>query len=483
MSGERKVLWSGRFAAGADPSVLDFTSSLSVDRRLAAYDVLGSLAHVKMLGRQGVLPAKDVKEIEAGLKRLMAKARDGTLPIDASLEDVHSNMEYLLTEDVKDAGARLHTGRSRNDQVATDARMYARDAALDLLEAVTDLQAALMERASASAVVILPGFTHVQHAQPVTLAHHLMAHLFRFARDAERLQGSFGRVNVCPLGSAALAGTTYPIDRGLTAKLLAFDEPCANSMDGVSDRDFVAEHLFIASLCAVHLSSLCEELVYWSSPEFGFIEMADAYSTGSSIMPQKKNPDVAELIRGRTGATMGDLMGVLVTMKSLPLTYNRDLQEDKAALFSAQDRLLSCLVMAAGMVRTMSVREDRMMAATADGFLNATDLADYLVTKGLPFRRAHEVVGAMVRQCVDSGRRLDDMGLDEMRSFSGLFDEDVMGVIPIERCVARRKSLGGTSPEALPAQMARAEASIKCGRAFAERERDRIGRAYDALLA
>ncbi|HOQ25779.1 MAG TPA: argininosuccinate lyase, partial [Methanomassiliicoccaceae archaeon] len=306
MGQERKVLWSGRFGQGAADETLAFTSSLMVDKRLARYDILGSLAHARMLTRQGIIAQEDGERIAAGLKELYAKAEEGALEIDPQLEDVHSNIEFLLTSMIEDAGARLHTGRSRNDQVATDLRMWQREAILDTIEAIHTLEHVLMERASDNVDVILPGFTHVQHAQPISLAHHLMAHFHRLARDVERFAECYRRTNISPLGSAALAGTTYNIDRLYTSELLAFKAPCANSLDGVSDRDFVAEYLFAASLCAVHLSSLCEELVYWSSPEFGFVEMDDAYSTGSSIMPQKKNPDVAELIRGRAGATIGD---------------------------------------------------------------------------------------------------------------------------------------------------------------------------------
>jgi len=483
MSGEKKTLWAGRFSEGASHSTLAFTSSLQDDSRLARYDIIGSLAHVRMLARQNIIGAKDAKSIAEGLKGILAQVEDRTLPIQQDLEDIHSNIEFILTDRIQDAGARLHTGRSRNDQVVTDVRMFLRDATLDTIEAIMMLEKGLMERAEVYRDVILPGFTHVQHAQPVTVGHWMMAHLQRLQRDAERFIDSYKRLNICPLGSAALAGTTYSIDRTYTAQLLGFEAPCANSIDGVSDRDFVAEYLFAAALTAVHLSSLCEELVYWSSPEFGFLEMADAYSTGSSIMPQKKNPDVAELTRGRAGAALGDLINIMVTMKGLPTAYNRDLQEDKPALFASYDRLIPCLRMTTSMIATMKVNADRMLQACQEGFLNATDLADYLVVKGLPFRKAHEVVGAVVRHAIEKRSRLEDLSLKELRGFCDLIEDDVFEVLPIERCVARRTSQGGTSPEVFPPQVERARSGLKAQAAFTERERKRIASVFSDLLA
>lgn len=482
MSPERKTLWSGRFSEGAAESTLAFTSSLAIDRRLARYDVLGSLAHSRMLARQGIISSEDGEAIQEGLRSIMVKIEDGSLPVQERLEDIHSNIEFLLTDMIGDAGARLHTARSRNDQVVTDLRMFMRDATLDTMDAVGLLQKAIMERASDNLEVILPGFTHIQHAQPVTVGHWLMAHFFRLQRDHERLMDSYRRLNVSPLGSAALAGTTYNIDRLYTSGLLGFDAPCPNSIDGVSDRDFVAEYLFAAALTAVHLSSLCEELVYWSSSEFGFLEMADAYSTGSSIMPQKKNPDVAELVRGRAGAAVGDLVNILTTMKGLPTAYNRDLQEDKPAVFATYDRLVPCLRMAAAMVATVRFNEERMLSACKDGFLNATDLADYLAMKGLPFRRAHEVVGAVVRYAIDNRKRLEDMTLIEFKGFSDIIDEDVFSVLPVERCVARRTSIGGTSPEVIPMQLSQAMSVLRRQSDFTDRERSRIEKAFRSLL-
>lgn len=483
MSEERKTLWSGRFSEGAAESTLAFTSSLAIDKRLARYDVLGSLAHSRMLTRQGIISPEDGKAIQEGLRSIMTKIDDGTLPVQERLEDIHSNIEFLLTDMIGDAGARLHTARSRNDQVVTDLRMFMRDATLDTMEAIGLLQKAIMERASDNLDVILPGFTHIQHAQPVTVGHWLMAHFFRLQRDSERLMDSYRRLNVSPLGSAALAGTTYRIDRLYTSDLLGFEAPCPNSIDGVSDRDFVAEYLFAAALTAVHLSSLCEELVYWSSSEFGFLEMADAYSTGSSIMPQKKNPDVAELVRGRAGAAVGDLMNILTTMKGLPTAYNRDLQEDKPAVFATYDRLVPCLRMTAAMVATVRFNKERMLSACKDGFLNATDLADYLAMKGLPFRRAHEVVGAVVRYAIENRKRLEDLTLSELKRFSDIIDEDVFSVLPVERCVARRTSIGGTSPEVTPMQLSQAMSVLRRQSDFIDRERSRIEKAFKSLMS
>jgi argininosuccinate lyase len=359
--------------------------------------------------------------------------------------------------------------------------MFLRDATLDTIDAIRVAEKALMDRASENLDTILPGFTHVQHAQPVTVGHWLMAHFFRLQRDAERLMDSYKRLNISPLGSAALAGTTYNIDRMQTAHALGFESPCANSIDGVSDRDFVAEYLFDAALTAVHLSSLCEELVYWSSPEFGFIEMADAYSTGSSIMPQKKNPDVAELTRGRAGAALGDLVNILTTMKGLPTAYNRDLQEDKPALFASYDRLVPCLRMTAAMISTMQLNKQRMLEACKDGFLNATDLADYLAAKGLPFRKAHEAVGAVVRYSIEHRKRLEELTLEELRPFCDLIGEDVFAVLPIERCVARRTSIGGTSPEVTPMQLSQAMSVLRRQGDFVDKERTRIEKAFESL--
>ncbi len=477
----KKVLWSGRFKEGATDATLAFTSSLHTDVKLARYDVLGSIAHVKMLSTQGIISQEDGKEIQKGLKEILAQIEDGTLPVQESLEDIHSNIEFILTDRIKDAGARLHTARSRNDQVVTDVRMFMRDAILDVIEELIGFEKTLLEVSKDNIDTIVPGFTHVQHAQPVTIGHHLMAHFSRVRRDVERFIESYSRINVCPLGSAALAGTTYNIDRNYTSSLLGFQNPCYNSMDGVSDRDFVAEFLFNASLCAVHLSSICEELVYWSSQEFAFIEMDDAYATGSSIMPQKKNSDVAELTRGRTGAAIGDLVNILTTMKGLPLTYNRDLQEDKDALFSSYTRLTSCIKMCSAMIATLIFNKERMLSAASEGFMNATDLADYLVVKGMPFRKAHEVVGGAVRYCIDKNKKLEDLSIEELQSFSDLIEKDVFEILPLEKCVSRRRSFGGTSPEVIPIQLDNGYSAVDRQNAFVIGERNIIEQAFNAL--
>lgn len=477
----KKVLWSGRFKEGAADATLAFTSSLHTDVKLAKYDVLGSIAHAKMLSVQGIISQEDGKEIQEGLKEILSQIEDGTLPVQESLEDIHSNIEFLLTDRIKDAGARLHTARSRNDQVVTDVRMFMRDAILDVIEELIGFEKTLLEVSKDNIDTIVPGFTHVQHAQPVTIGHHFMAHFSRIRRDVERFIESYSRVNICPLGSAALAGTTYNIDREYTSSLLGFQNPCYNSMDGVSDRDFIAEFLFNASLCAIHLSSICEELVYWSSQEFAFIEMDDAYATGSSIMPQKKNSDVAELTRGRTGAAIGDLVNILTTMKGLPLTYNRDLQEDKDALFSSYNRLTSCIKMCSAMIATLNFNKERMLSAASEGFMNATDLADYLVVKGMPFRKAHEVVGGAVRYCIDQNKKLEDLNLEELQSFSDLIEKDVFEILPLEKCVSRRKSFGGTSPEIIPTQLDNGHSAVDRQNAFVIGERNIIEQAFESL--
>lgn len=452
----KQALWSGRFEGGMDDSTLRFTCSLDTDSRMAFYDVMGSLAHVRMLKACSIIPAEDADSIEAGLKEILAEVEAGTFEFDRSLEDVHTCIEFALTERIGPAGGKLHTARSRNDQVATDFRMYLRDAALHAADALNGLMMSLVRIAETNGDTVMPGFTHMQHAQPVTLAQHMLAHAFRFSRDADRFLDAFRRMDKCPLGSAALAGTTYPIDRGMTATALGFREPTENSMDSVSDRDFATELAFCCSLAQVHLSSLCEELVLWSSQEFAFIEMDDRYTTGSSIMPQKKNPDIAELVRGKTGQVIGSLTAMLVMTKGLPLTYNRDLQEDKGPVMDAMDTVISSASMMSKVISTTTFHADRMMEVTSAGQINATDLADYLVTKGVPFREAHGIVGAAVRESIESGINLEDMSLDELRRFSPLIGEDVFDVLPVRRCMERRNSYGGTSPSSTDAQIARA---------------------------
>ena len=478
----QQALWSGRFSAGMDDSTLAFTSSLDVDSHLAFYDVMGSLAHVRMLKKCGVIPAEDADKIISGLKDILVKVKDGTFEFDYSLEDVHTCIEFSLTQAIGPAGGKLHTGRSRNDQVATDFRMYLRDDALKAAEAVNGLMMALVKVAEDNGDAVMPGFTHMQHAQPVTLAQHMLAHAFKFSRDADRFLDAFRRMDKCPLGAAALAGTTYPIDRRMTAEALAFREPTENSMDSVSDRDFVTELAYCAAQTAVHLSSLCEELVLWSSQEFGFIEMDDKYTTGSSIMPQKKNPDIAELVRGKTGAVVGALMTMITMTKGLPLTYNRDLQEDKRPVMESMATVIASAQMMSKVVSTTSFHKDRMLEVTSRGQINATDLADYLVTKGVPFREAHGIVGAAVRHSIDTGRNLEDMTLEELRQFSDRIEQDVYDILPVVRCVERRNSYGGTSPQSTDVQISKAIEQIMLRDEVIRQENQLIENCWKALL-
>ncbi|MBO4798328.1 MAG: argininosuccinate lyase [Candidatus Methanomethylophilaceae archaeon] len=436
-----------------DDSTLDFTSSLDVDSQLAFYDVLGSLAHVKMLKKCGILPEEDCDAITGGLKDILTEIEENRYAPDYSLEDIHTNIEFTLTSRIGPAGGRLHTGRSRNDQVATDFKMYLRDRILLAADKLNGLIKCLVDIAADNGNTLMPGFTHMQHAQPVSLAQHMLAHAFRFSRDADRFLDAFERMNKCPLGAAALAGTTYPVDRRMTSDALGFREPTENSMDTVSDRDFVTEIAYCAAQTAIHLSSLSEELVIWSSQEFGFAEMDDRYTTGSSIMPQKKNPDIAELIRGRTGISAGALVSMMMTTKGLPLTYNRDLQEDKKPVMESLSSVISCLNIMARAISTTKFDKKRMEEATRKGQINATDLADYLVSKGISFREAHGIVGAAVRRSIETGKNLEDMELEELRTFSDRIGPDVYGILPVEKCMERRNSYGGTSPGSTDVQM------------------------------
>ena len=478
----QQALWSGRFEDGMDDSTLTFTSSLDVDVMLSFYDVMGSLAHVRMLKRCGIIPPEDADSIIQGLRTIATEMENGQFRIDESLEDIHTNVEFRLTDLIGPAGGKLHTGRSRNDQVATDFRMYLRDVTLETVKNIDSLIDSLITIAKDNGETIMPGFTHMQHAQPVTLAQHMLAHAFKLSRDAQRFLDAFERLNLCPLGSAALAGTTYPIDREMTAKALGFKGPTFNSMDSVSDRDFVTELAFCASLTSVHLSSMSEELVLWSSQEFGFIEMADKYTTGSSIMPQKKNPDIAELIRGRSGAINGSLVTMLMMTKGLPLSYNRDLQEDKRPVMDSLDSLNSCLVMMSKVISTMKVRSDVMLSKVTSGFINATDLADYLVTKGVPFREAHGIVGASVRYCIDNGKKLDDLSIEEFRTFSPLIEDDVYQFIDVRNCVERRSSLGGTSSASTDYQLMIAIQEYMAREDIVRQETDLIEACWEELL-
>lgn len=477
----KQALWSGRFEGGMDDSTLAFTCSLDTDSRMAFYDVMGSLAHARMLKACGIISPKDADDIIEGLKAILKQVEAGTFEFDRSREDVHTCIEFALTEMIGPDGGRLHTARSRNDQVATDFRMYLRDAALHAAGAADDLMMALIRIAETNGETVMPGFTHMQHAQPVTLAQHMLAHAFRFSRDADRFMDAFRRMDKCPLGCAALAGTTFPIDRGMTAKALGFREPTENSMDSVSDRDFATELAYCCAQMQIHLSSLCEELVLWSSQEFAFIEMDDRYTTGSSIMPQKKNPDIAELVRGKTGQVLGSLTAMLVMTKGLPLTYNRDLQEDKAPVMDAMDIVISSAGMMAKVVSTTVFHKDRMSSVTSEGQINATDLADYLVTKGVPFREAHGIVGAAVRRSIDTGVNLEDMSLEQLKEFSPLIEEDVFQVLPVMRCVERRNSYGGTSPASTDVQISKAVEQLMLRDEAIRQEQQLIQNCWKAL--
>lgn len=440
-------LWGGRFSKATDALVDDFNSSIRFDARMYKQDIKGSMAHAEMLGRQGIIPKDDAALIVKTLGEILKDIENGKVEFSIDAEDIHMNIETILTERIGDAGKKLHTGRSRNDQVALDLRMYLRDESDELLEMLKNTMTVLLDLASAHLDTIMPGYTHLQKAQPVTFAHHVMAYFQMFSRDLERLTDCRRRVNVMPLGSGALAGTTYPLDREFVAEKLGFDAVTANSLDGVSDRDFVIEFLSVLSMIMMHLSRFCEELVLWSSHEFAFVEMDDSYSTGSSIMPQKKNPDVAELIRGKTGRVYGHLMSLLTTMKGLPLAYNKDMQEDKEAVFDALDTVKLCLPVFTNMVRTMKVNGEKMKQGAKGGFTNATDIADYLVKKGVPFRSSHAVVGKMVARAVETNRDLDEFFLSEFQEFSDLIEEDIYNAIDVATCVAERNITGGPAKE------------------------------------
>jgi len=453
-------LWGGRFTKPADKTVEGFTSSLSFDRRLYRQDIEGSIAHARMLGRQGIISQEDAAAIEKGLKEILEEIEAGQFPFRQEYEDIHLNIEKRLTEKIGPAGGRLHTARSRNDQVATDVHLWVKEEIDEISRLISGLQGVLVDRAREHLGVIMPGYTHLQRAQPILLSHHLMAYFWMLERDQGRLADARRRADISPLGAGAMAGTTFPIDREFTAQQLGFAGVYPNSMDAVSDRDFIIEFVAALSICQMHLSRLSEELVNWSSTEFGFVEMDDAYATGSSIMPQKKNPDVAELIRGKTGRVYGDLMALLTVLKGLPLTYHSDLQEDKERLFDAVDTVKRCLQVMTGMLATLRFNTERMAQAVRQDFSNATDLADYLVRKGLPFREAHEVVGRAVLACIQQGKFLADCSLEELKGFSPLIEQDVYEAIAPETCVRLRTSLGGTAPAEVERQLNMAEAIL-----------------------
>ncbi|NLT98437.1 MAG: argininosuccinate lyase [Christensenellaceae bacterium] len=444
-----KKMWGGRFTTETDALAAGFHSSISFDCRLARVDIMGSIAHARMLGKTGIISAEDSEKIISGLKGILADIDAGAVSFSEQDEDIHMNVERLLTERIGDAGKRLHTGRSRNDQVALDVRMFLLEACDSLTALCRELMGVLADIASDNLSTIMPAYTHLQKAQPTTLAHHLMAYAEMLRRDCVRFGNARAAANMMPLGSGALCATTYPLDRHMVAQELGFDDITPNSMDAVADRDCVLDFIYACAVCAMHLSRLSEEIVLWSTGEFGFISLSDAYSTGSSIMPQKKNPDMAALIRVKTGRVYGDLIALLTVMKGLPLAYNKDMQEDKEALFDAYDTLAACLPVMSGMLRTAEWRKDNMRAAAGRGFTTATDAADYLVRKGLPFRAAHEVVGRLVLYCEQHGKALTDLSLAELKQMSELFSEDVYDALSLEACVQRRAVPGGPSVQSV----------------------------------
>jgi argininosuccinate lyase len=453
----KKKAWGGRFDGGTNRFVEEFTASIAYDAVLYRHDIAGSVAHARMLGKQGIVGKAEAERIVAALREIRGEIESGKLSFDLSQEDIHMAIEQRLIRKIGSVGGKLHTGRSRNDQVATSFRLYLRDEVDELLALLSRIKGTLVARAGELFGVVLPGYTHMQRAQPVLLSHHLLAYREMFARDAGRFADARRRMNVSPLGAGALAGSTFPLDREFTARELGMDGVCENSIDAVSDRDFAADFLYACAVTMMHLSRLSEEMVYWSSSEFGFISLPDELCTGSSIMPQKKNPDVAELIRGKTGRAYGNLLNLLTVMKGLPLSYNRDMQEDKEPVFDSARTVKECLSGAELLLRGMAVNEERMRAACDDGFLTATDLADYLARKGLPFRKSHEIAGKVVRFCEERGKRLKDLGLKELRKFSPLIGEDVRDAISLTHSLRMRKARGGTAPDTVRARLSELE--------------------------
>lgn len=450
---ENDALWGGRFEDAPAEFTQEFGASLPVDKRMWESDIAGSKAHAKMLAKQGIISKKDAEDIRSGLDDIARQIEDGSFDFEIEDEDIHMSIERNLTEAIGAAGGRLHTGRSRNDQVATDTRLHSKKLARGLMHQLLDIRGALLEVATREFGVVMPGYTHMQKAQPVLFSHHMLAYYWMFTRDFVRVRAAYDAADVLPLGSAALAGTTYPLDRDFVADELGFSEVSKNSMDAVSDRDFLLDLTYACSVAMMHLSRMCEEFIYWSSNEFQFIRLSDAYSTGSSIMPQKKNPDFAELIRGKTGRVYGDLMGLLTTLKGLPLAYNKDMQEDKEGVFDAVDTLSDSLVVMTGMIRTMTVNADAMRKGAHGGFMAATDLADYLVGKGMPFRDAHAVVGRLVLECEKRGKTLQELSVDELKQADPLFDAGALDAVDIDKIVARRITTGGTGHDAVKVQL------------------------------
>ncbi len=454
------ALWGGRFEEGVSEFTQRFGASLPIDKEMYAEDIAGSKAHSAMLAARGVISEDDRDAIHAGLDEIQASIEAGEFVFDINDEDIHMSVESKLIAKIGDAGARLHTGRSRNDQVATDTRLFIKKRCRDLMAANVELREALVQQAEGNFDVLLPGYTHLQHAQPVLFSHHMLAYVWMLTRDFERLEAAYRAADACPLGAAALAGTTYPLDRHMTAQTLGFARVIPNSLDAVSDRDYLLDLLYACSVSSIHLTRLCEEIILWSTSEFGFVTLSDSYSTGSSIMPQKKNPDFAELIRGKSGRVVGDLVALLMTLKSLPLAYNKDLQEDKEGAFDAARTLEDCYVCAAGMVATMRVNADAMRRQVGKGYLAATDVADYLAKKGLPFRKAHEVVGHLVLECDKRGCDLEDLELVDFQRECELFEADIVEALNMEAIVAARTTYGGTGHEAVRVQMGEAKAAL-----------------------
>lgn len=454
-------LWGGRFKKGTDALVNDFNSSINVDSRLYKEDIEGSLAHVKMLGKQGIIPNKSSKKIEDGLNEILKRLDNGVIEVDPTSEDLHSFVEGTLTYYIGACGKMLHTGRSRNDQVTLDLRLYLKKALDNIVSCVIELEEVIHKKASENIETIMPGYTHMQKAQPITLAHHLLAYGEMLRRDIGRLQDTYKRTDQMPLGSGALATSTYPIDREFVAKELEFSDVTWNSLDSVSDRDYVIETLSALSIIMMHLSRFSEEIILWCTNEFNFIELDDGYSTGSSIMPQKKNPDVAELVRGKTGRVYGDLITLLTVMKGIPLAYNKDMQEDKEALFDALDTVTLSLKTFTGMLDTMKIKKEVMRKGAAGGFTNATDVADYLVKHGIAFRNAHEIVGEIVIYCINKNKAIDELSLNELKSFSPIFEEDIYNSIDLLTCVEERQVIGGPSTKSVKIQLDRLAKFIK----------------------
>lgn len=454
-------LWGGRFEGTVEEWVEQFGASISFDHQLAKFDLMGSLAHVQMLGQTGILSLEEAEQIQDGLQALLRDLEAGELHFDIANEDIHMNMEVLLTEKIGPLAGKLHTARSRNDQVATDMHLYLKEQLGHVLDKLANLNSVLLDLAEKHVETIMPGYTHLQHAQPISFAHHLMAYYNMFQRDSERFAFNLKHTDLSPLGAAALAGTTFPINRQLSSDLLGFQQPYTNSLDAVSDRDFILEFLSNASMLMMHMSRFCEEIINWCSFEYQYISLSDSFSTGSSIMPQKKNPDMAELIRGKTGRVYGNLLGLLTVMKSLPLAYNKDLQEDKEGMFDTVETILNSLDVLAGMLSSMQVNKAKMQQSTENDFSNATELADYLAEKGLPFREAHEIVGKLVLDSIKHGKNIQDWDLEELQAYHPLIEEDIYIYLRLETAVQRRNSLGGTGFEQVKYQIEQAKKELK----------------------